>query len=42
MWVKKMEWQMQPVAGIMEQHLQKKKKEAALLMCFEPICVEEK
>ena len=46
MWVKKMEWQMQLVVGIMGQHLakskKKKKREIALIMYFEPICEEEK
>lgn len=41
MWVKKMEWQMQLVVGIMG-HLPERTKEIALIMYFEPWCVEEK
>lgn len=45
MWVKKMEWQMQLVVGIMGKHYQgaqKKERERALIMYFEPLCEEEK
>lgn len=45
MWVKKMEWQMQLVVGIMGKTLPKgakKKRERACNVYFEPLCEEEK